>query len=338
MRTGWRRNRARAAGVALLLFAALAAVGAPLVAPHEPREQFRDFLHAPPMPPRLVAEDGSWHMPFFYRWKLVSRLEGRYEEDRSRRIRLVLFSGGKLLRAADEEGGPWLPLGGDRFGRDVASRLVHGARISLGLAVLASLGSLLIGMTAGAAAGYAGGAADETLMRLAEFVLVLPTIYVVLALRAAMPLVLAPSAVFLLMAAIFALVGWPYLARGVRAIVATEKERDYAAAARSLGASHLRIVCRHLLPAARGFVATQVSLLVPAFILAEATLSYVGLGFPDEVPTWGSMLHEAANVAAISDFPWTLAPAGAIFVVVLAVNLAVGPSGRQSISRSPHRA
>jgi peptide/nickel transport system permease protein len=112
--------------------------------------------------------------------------------------------------------------------------------------------------------------------------------------------------------------------------VAVERERDYAAAARSLGAGHVRIVIRHLLPAARGALAAQTTLLVPAFILAEATLSFVGLGFPDPVPSWGSMLHEASDIVTISQFPWALAPAAAIFGVVLAVNLIV--QGRTAVS------
>jgi len=327
-----RRDRARLAGFVLLAATACAALAAPLLAPHDPGHQFRDYLFAPPMRPHVIDADGRWRLPFVYRWTLVSRLEGRFEEDRSRPVPLVWFSGGRVVRAADEEGGPWLPLGGDRFGRDVLARVLHGARVSLGLSALASLGALVIGIAVGGLAGYAGGALDEGLMRFAEFVLVLPLIYVVLALRAALPLVLSPTAIFLLMTGIFALVGWPYLARGVRAIVASERERDYAVAARSLGAGHLRLLVRHLLPAARGFVATQVTLLVPAFILAEATLSYVGLGFPDDIASWGSMLHEAANVAAIAEFPWTLAPAAAIFIVVLGVNLAVGTSARPPVT------
>jgi peptide/nickel transport system permease protein len=169
-------------------------------------------------------------------------------------------------------------------------------------------------------------------MRFAEFVLVLPTIYVVLALRAAMPLVLSTATTFLLMGGIFALVGWPYVARGVRAIIASERDRDYAIAARSLGASHARILFVHLLPAAGGFLATQATLLVPAFILAEATLSFVGLGFADPTPSWGAMLHEASNVSAIADYPWTLSPAAAIFIVVLGVNLAVQSDAKAPIS------
>jgi peptide/nickel transport system permease protein len=160
-------------------------------------------------------------------------------------------------------------------------------------------------------------------MRLAEFVLVLPAIYVVLALRAALPLVLPSWAVFSLMAGIFALVGWPWVARAVRSVVATERTRDYAAAAVSLGAGPARVLFGHLLPACRGLIGTQAILLLPSFILAEATLSYVGLGFPETVPSWGSMLHQASNVSAIADFPWMLAPAAAIFLVTLAANLLV---------------
>ena len=119
-------------------------------------------------------------------------------------------------------------------------------------------------------------------------------------------LFLAPVAVFALMAGLLAVVGSPWVARGVRAIVAAERRRDYAAAAVSLGAAHGRLLFRHLLP---------------AFILAEATLSYVGLGFAEPTPSWGSMLQEAANVQAIADFPWLLAPAAAIVMVVLWVNL-----------------
>jgi peptide/nickel transport system permease protein len=160
-------------------------------------------------------------------------------------------------------------------------------------------------------------------MRVAEFVLVLPAVYVVLALRAALPLVLPSWAVFALMAGIFALVGWPWVARAVRAVVATERTKEYAAAAVSLGAGPGRVLFRHLLPACRGVVGTQAILLLPGFILAEATLSYVGLGFPETVPSWGTMLHQASNVNAIADFPWTLAPAAAIFAVTLAANLLV---------------
>jgi peptide/nickel transport system permease protein len=127
--------------------------------------------------------------------------------------------------------------------------------------------------------------------------------------------------VFALMTAVFALVGWPFVARGVRSIVFSEKRREYAIAAQSLGAGRARLLGRHLLPACAGFISVQATVLVPAFIVAEATLSYVGLGFSDPIASWGTMLREASDVVTFSEFPWTLAPAVAIFIVVLAFNL-----------------
>lgn len=317
----------RRAGTLVLVLAAALVVAGPAVAPHEGGEQFRAFLFAPPMPIRIVDEQGGWHAPFVYPLRLVDRVERRYAEERARRVPLAWFSQGKLVRAVDEREGPLLLLGADALGRDIFARLVIGARASLGVALVAGLGTLLLGLVAGGIAGYAGGWIDEALMRLAEFVLVLPAIYVILALRAVMPLVLPPDAVFALMAGLLALVAWPYVARGVRAIVATERQREYAAAAQSLGASHSRILVRHLLPAARGFLAVQVALLLPAFILAEATLSFVGLGFPEPTPTWGTMLQDARNIAALVDFPWLLSPAVCIVTVVLAVNLLAARAG-----------
>jgi peptide/nickel transport system permease protein len=163
----------------------------------------------------------------------------------------------------------------------------------------------------------------------------LPAIYVALVLRAVLPLVLPPSTVFILLIAIFTLLGWPIVARGVRAIVLVEREREYAVAARAAGASDRRVLLRHLLPASFGFLKTQASLLVPAFILGEATLSYVGLGFPNTVPTWGTMLQDASNVALLGDAPWSLAPAAGIFAVVLGVNLLAQSEGRAPVQLEP---
>ena len=165
-------------------------------------------------------------------------------------------------------------------------------------------------------------------MRVSEFLLVLPAVYVVLALRAALPLVVEPSTTFLALGCIFTVFGWPLVAKGVRGIVASERERDYVHAARALGAGPARILWTHILPSVRGHVAAQATLLLPAFILAEATMSYIGFGFPDRTPTWGTLLQDAANVSLLSDAPWTLAPAGAIFVVVLGVNLVLQRRGR----------
>ena len=309
-------------GLALVAIALLAAVSAPVAAPHATEAHFAGLLNAPPTVPRIAGPDGSWHAPFFYRWQLVNQLEQRYEEDRSARVPLAWFTDGHLVRSSDEASAPLLLLGSDSYGRDVFTRLLFGARTSLGLALTAALGALLVGASLGGLAGFAGGAIDDLLMRATDFVMVLPAIYVALALRSVLPLVLTAPQVFALLAAIFAVVGAPFVARGVRAIVRSERRLDYAVAAQALGASDLRLLVRHLLPAARGFMAVQMTLLIPAFIIAEATLSYVGLGFPDPVASWGTMLHDASsNIRVFADFPWLLSPAAAMFLVVLGVNL-----------------
>jgi peptide/nickel transport system permease protein len=317
----------RSLGLTLLAVVMIAALGAPVFAPYAIDRQFRGWLNAPPTFPHVRDDGGAWHTPFIYPWTLTNQLEQRYEQDRSRRVRLTWFAGGRVAASSDDSRMPFLLLGADSYGRDVFSRLLHGARISLGLSLIAAAGALLVGALVGGIAGYAGGAADDLLMRGSDFVLVLPAMYVVLALRSVMRLVLPPLAVFGLLTAIFAVVGAPFIARGVRAIVRSEKELDYGVAAVSLGASHVRVLVRHLLPAARGFILVEIVMLVPAFIVSEATLSYVGLGFPEPVASWGTMLHDASSIRAFADFPWLLSPAAAMFLVVLGLNLVTQRSG-----------
>jgi peptide/nickel transport system permease protein len=302
----------RRAGL-LILALVFVALFAPRLAPYDPARTFREYLHAPPMRP-VFATFGP---PRAHPLVLADRLEQRFAPDLQSTVPLPWFG--------DSDQVPVFLLGSDSLGRDVLSRLFHGARTSVGLALLATLGALAIGASAGAFAGFRGGWIDESVMRLADFVIVLPMIYVVLVLRAVLPLVLPPSAVFVLVAAIFALVGWPFVARGVRAIVASERDREYVLAARSLGAGGMRLLTRHLLPACAGYLVVQATILLPAFILAEATLSFVGLGFPDAVPSWGTMLIEAANVGSLVRFPWMLSPAVAIFLVAIAANILTSP-------------
>ena len=297
---------------ALLASLVFVAAVAPWLAPYNPESRHNDFMHAPPMRPHILR-DGSVQAPFVYSISLADRLRQDYVQIRATTQPLPWFG--------DSQAPPVFLIGADSFGRDLLSRLLHGARVTISLALAAVLGAVTLGVIVGSLAGYRGGWLDELAMRTADFVVVLPVIYVVLLLRAVLPLVLPAATAFLLMAAIFALVGWPFVARGVRGIVAAERDREYVVAAQSLGASSWRIISRHLLPSCSGYLLVQATLLLPAFILAEATLSYVGLGFPDSVPTWGTMLRDAANVNAMTRFPWTLAPAGAIFFVVLAANV-----------------
>ncbi len=312
----------RRLGFVLLALSLAAAAAAPILAPHAADTRFPRMLDAPPTFPHIVADDGSLHAPFIYRWRLLSQLELRYEEDRSRRVPLAWFTGGRLVTSSDDAAAPLLVAGADSFGRDVLSRLLFGARTSLSLALVAALGATLVGALAGGVAGYRGGTADDLLMRASDFVMVLPAMYAALALRSVLPLVLGPAQVFWLLAAIFSVLGAPFIARGVRSIVRAERQLEYAIAADALGATPSRVLLRHLLPASRGFIGVQITVLVPAFIVAEATLSYVGLGFPEPVASWGTMLHDAStNIRVFADFPWLLSPAAAMFLVVLAVNL-----------------
>lgn len=299
----------------LLAILAACVILAPAAAPYAPGRQFPGHQYAPPMIPRVVDEAGTWHRPFAYAVRVVDPIERRYEEDRTRRV---------TSWSADDE--PWFLLGSDALGRDVLSRLLVGARLSLGIALLATLFALAFGALAGAAAGYAGGFVDAAVMRIADLVIVLPGIYVVLALRGALPLVLSTAQVFAALSAVLAVVGWPTVARGVRGIVIVEREAEYAEAARALGAGWWRVIVRHLLPGTRGFLGVQATVLVPAFVMSEATLSFVGLGFAPPTPSWGAMLQDAAAVRIAADAPWLLAPAAAIVVTVLVVHsLAGGP-------------
>lgn len=322
----------RQAGPVLVGATLLSAALAPLLAPHRTDDRFAHLLNAPPTLVRMVDESGRVRAPFIYPWRRVNQLEQTYEADRSAPVPLVWFRGGRLVQSADPARAPLLLLGADGFGRDVFARLLSAARVSLSLSIVAALGAVCLGALAGGIAGYAGGSIDDVVMRASELVLVLPAMYVVLALRAAMPLVLSPGSVFLLLAGILMVVGAPSIARGVRGIVRSERLADYAVAAVSLGASHRRLLLSHLLPATRGFIVVQVTLLVPAFIVAEATLSFVGLGFTEPVVSWGTMLQDATSLRALVDFPWLLSPAAAMFAVVMGLNLVLQDERRFSSS------
>ena len=319
-------------------------------AARDPDAHFAGLLNAPPTRPHAATTHGAWHAPFIYRWRLANQLEQRYEEDRSARS-----AAGVVCRRASGR------LCGRRADAAVAARrrqlrprrvqppAVRRAHLARSRRVPRRSARCSLGASLGGLAGYAGGSIDDVLMRATDFVMVLPAIYVVLALRAVLPLVLDRR--HGLRAAHRHLRDRRRAVHRARraGIVRSERRLDYAAAAQALGASHVRLLAPHLLPAARGFLAVQITLLVPAFIVAEATLSYVGLGFPDPVASWGTMLHDASNIRVFADFPWLLSPAAAMFLVVLGVNLVLQHVRRgrlQSIlmnlvrrlrSRSPRR-
>jgi len=224
----------RAVGGVLLVLIVFVAVAAPWLAPNPPDEQFDTYLYAPPTPFRGT---------YFYPLRLANRLERRFEV-RQVPVSVRWFGDGHFVSSADANE-PLLLLGADAYGRDIVARLVYGARTSLGIAALATLITMIVGAAIGGIAGYAGGAVDEILSRFSDFVLVLPAIYVVLALRAVMPLVLPSGQVFALLISIFALVSWPVVARGVRGIIASEREREYITAGLAAGARPMRLLAVH---------------------------------------------------------------------------------------------
>lgn len=303
----------RTAVLSLTLLVTLS-LGAPFIAPNNPNTQFPDRAYAPPMRVH-IRDQAGFRAPFVYARVLEDRLSRRFRDDRARPLEIRWFAHGRLLSlgVTDE---PLLLLGADALGRDVLSRLLHGARLSLGVTALGVLGAVLLGTFIGGVAGAAGGRLEYGSMWVADWLLALPGAYLVLVLRGAMPLVMTTAQTFALMSALFAFAAWPHVARGVRAIVSVERRRDYAEASRASGAGMVRLT-RQLLPAARGFLMVELVLLVPALLVAEATVSYLGLGFADAAASWGTLLQDAANVRVIGEAPWLLAPAAGIFTMAL---------------------
>ena len=293
-----------------------------------------DRPFGPPTLPHVGDDDGHVRGPVVYPVHLVDPLERRYEADHRQPMTLHWFRG-RLVSVDGPD--PWFLLGSDGLGRDVLSRLALGARLSLGVAAAATSVALALGILVGATAGSRAGVIDNVLMRLADAVLVLPGIYVILALRGAMPLVLSTRQIFVALVAVLGLVGWPGVARGVRGIFVTERTQEYAEAARALGASRIRLALVHLLPAARSFLLLQITVLLPAFILAEATISFAGLGFAPPTPSWGAMLQDAASARVAADAPWLLSPAAAIVVTVLALHTAAHGQGSIPWSDDPRK-
>ena len=180
-------NSTREAGIVLLCAVIGAVILAPWLAPNDPNRRFPDLIYAPPTRVHLFGETGALYI---YKPRLVSRLERRFAEDRSRPVALRFFDDGRLITGDGESGAPLLLLGADAFGRDNFSRLLYGGRATLAVALIATLAAAMLGMLIGGMSGSAGGWLDAGLSRVSEFVLVLPTMYVALALREVMPLTL----------------------------------------------------------------------------------------------------------------------------------------------------
>lgn len=199
-------------------------------------------------------------------------------------------------------------MGTDEYGRDIASRFLYGARWSIIIGVAATVIMLALGWILGGAAGYLGGATDTVLMWLSEVFLAVPWLYLLIAMRAALPLELAPRMAVLALLTAIAAVSWARPARLVRGMVLGLRERGYVAAARGFGVSHWRVFLHHVLPGTYGLLLAQTLVLLPRFVLAEVTLSFFGLGTSEPSPSWGSLIVPLKQVYLLREFWWRSLP------------------------------
>lgn len=305
----------------------LLVVFAGFFAPYSYDTQNRYQPFAPPTRIHFIDTGGRFHWrPFIY--KSVSDIENstEYKEDRSAMFPVRLFVRGdrySLLGVVNStihlfgtgEPARIYLFGADGFGRDQFSRTLYGGRVSLFAGLFAALLSGAAGLLLGGVAGYYGKVADEVIMRLAEIFITVPWFYLLLAIRAFLPLQMEPATAFFLVVGVIGLVGWGRPARLVRGIVLSAKERNFVLAARGFGASDAYILRRHILPPAVGVIFTQIALLVPLFILAEVALSFLGLGIGEPMPSWGNMLAYAQQHLLLTSRWWMLVP-GLIMVPV----------------------
>jgi peptide/nickel transport system permease protein len=333
----FRRHRIALAGAAIVIVFYLAAIFCELIAPLDP--DAIDGLHkfVPPQPISFV--DGQGHFTFRpgvngltpHRDPTTLRLS--YVPDPKVWYPLEFFTTGPaynlwgiiplnvhLISLGENGTQPFFLLGTDRLGRDMFSRIVYAARISLSIGLVGVALSLLLGILLGGISGYFGGTADLVIQRVIEFLRSMPTIPLWLALAAAMPPQWPPQYVYFGITIILSLLGWTRLAREVRGRFIQLREEDFVLAARFAGASEARIIWRHLVPSFLSHIIAVITLAIPGMILSETSLSFLGLGLRPPVVSWGVLLQDAQNVQTVAIYPWLLLPAVAVVVVILAFN------------------
>ena len=289
-------------------------------APYDPVEQDRKSPYLPPMRLHLTDVRGDLHVrPFVYSARLHEGSFDQYEEDTTEAHPVKFFQSGARYRLLGflpcrmhffgAENARIYLLGTDAYGRDQFSRLLFGGQVSLFAGLLGAGITLLIGLSIGAVAGYYGGWRDNVLMRVAELFLALPWLYLLFALRAFLPLAVSPLKAFFLIIAVIGVVGWARPARLVRGAVLSAKERDFVRAARGFGASNGYLLRRHILPETSSVLLTQAAILIPQYVLAEMTLSFLGLGVPEPVPSWGNLLSSLQQYSVLVSYWWIYLPA-----------------------------
>lgn len=346
----WQKfRRHRLARVSLWVLAAFYAVAilAEFLAPYKAHEIFARFSYAPPQRIHLIDRDaeGGWRLRphvLGYRTtvnsvsfvrtftpdpnnKIYIRLLGRTEPYKL--IGIIPLSY-KLLVSSDSDQ-PVFLLGADRLGRDLLSRTIFASRVSLSVGLVGVVLTLVIGVAIGAVSGYFGGFVDGLIQRLMEILRSIPAIPLWLALTASLPGDWTPLARYFAVTLILAMIGWTEMARVVRSRFLSLRREEFVHAARLDGAGPVRTILRHMVPNFSSHLIAAASLAVPQMILAETSLSFLGLGLQPPTVSWGVLLQEAQNVRAVSLAPWLLIPGAAVVVSILAMN-AVGDGLRDA--------
>jgi peptide/nickel transport system permease protein len=287
-------------------------------APYSYSVQNRDLPFAPPSRIHFVDSHGHFHIrPFVYGWQFAP---GGYSVDSNAVYPLHFFVKGSRYKIAGlfpsdihlfgvATPGSVFLMGSDAYGRDQFTRFLYGGQISLAAGLLATTLSLFLGLVVGSIAGFYGGSLDNALMRGGDMFMALPWLYLLFAVRAALPLHVPQVEVFFLVVAVVGLIGWARPARLFRGIVLSARERNFVQAARAFGGSDLYLLRRHILPRTYSVLLTQMTLLIPQYVLAEVTLTFFGLGIGQPLPSWGSLLSALQEYYVLASYWWMFLPA-----------------------------
>ena len=292
-----------------------------------------NFIFAPPQSVHLFHE-GSLVGPFVYGTKYrlnMDNLQRVYAEDKSKIYRLNFFCRGdaynfwgittsNLHLVCAEKGGTLFMLGTDRLGRDILSRIIYGARISLTIGLIGIALSFSMALIIGGIAGYYGGLVDLITQRVIEIIQSFPQIPLWMALSAILPVTWSPLLIYFAITVILAMLDWTGLARAMRSKILSLREDDYCLAAQLMGARPRRIIGRHLLPGLMSHLIASATLSIPAIILGETALSFLGLGLRPPITSWGVLLNEAQNISVVALYPWLILPVVPVVLVIIAFN------------------
>jgi peptide/nickel transport system permease protein len=304
-----------------------------VIAPYDLHTRNTEFIYSPPQALHLF-HDGEFIGPFVYGrgYELdMDILKRNYPEDRSLVQPLRFFCQGDSYRfwglfegsfhlICPPENGTFFLLGTDRLGRDMFSRITYGARISLTIGLVGIIISFTFGILIGGLAGYYGGWVDATVQRIIEVIRSFPELPLWMALSAVLPINWSPILIFFGITVILALLDWTGLARAVRSKLLSLREEDYCTAAELMGAKPGRIIGRHLLPGFMSHLIASATLSIPAMILGETALSFLGLGLRPPVTSWGVLLNEAQNINVVALYPWLLFPVVPVILIILTFN------------------